>query len=238
MTSSENFSVTSIVPVYNGGLYLAEALESLLKQTLPANEIIVLDDGSTDDTQRIAASFGHQLKYYHQSHQGCAAGRNAAILKASEELLAFQDSDDIAAVDRLEKQVNAFREDPKLEIVFGHMKEFVSPELAESFKKRFSVAPQAQPACCSGLMMMRKSSFHRIGLFDPELKVGYFLKWYARAKELNLKIKILPDLLIHRRIHHSNDSLNNPLLPIEFGKVLKDLMDKKRMVSGENFPYK
>lgn len=97
--------VSVIIPVFNAGRYLRETIDSLLKQTHPAYEIITVDDGSTDDSVAILRSYGDRVCLICQSNQGPAAARNAGIAISQGEYLAFQDADDVALPDRLKHQV-------------------------------------------------------------------------------------------------------------------------------------
>src|SRR5581483_888972 len=94
-----SFSV--IIPVYNGAATLARAIESVLGQSRPPSEVIVVDDGSTDETARIAAAYDRFIKYVRQPNAGVGAARNAGARIASAEWLAFLDADDWYYRDRL-----------------------------------------------------------------------------------------------------------------------------------------
>src|SRR3989344_3204500 len=103
----KNKIVSVIIPAYNAGHYLGEAIESALAQTYPAVEIIVVDDDSTDNTQEIAHWYSAErnIIYIHQENKGLSAARNAGIHAAQGEYIALLDSDDIFLPSKIERQV-------------------------------------------------------------------------------------------------------------------------------------
>src|SRR5690606_28366702 len=112
--------VSVIIPVYNGERYLAEAVHSILAQTVPTLEIIVVDDGSTDGTARVAQRFGDAVCYVYQPNRGPAAARNRGLERARGEIVAFLDADDLWREGKLACQCARLEADPTLDIVLGH----------------------------------------------------------------------------------------------------------------------
>src|SRR5438034_9298591 len=110
-------TVSVIIPTYNYARYLAAAIESALAQTYAPLEIIVVDDGSTDDTLRILGAYGNRLRVLRQANQGAGAARNAGIAAARGEYVAFLDSDDLWHPRKLELQLARFASDPDLGLV-------------------------------------------------------------------------------------------------------------------------
>jgi glycosyltransferase involved in cell wall biosynthesis len=111
-------TVSVILPVYNRSASVARAIESVLAQTYRDYELIVVDDGSTDDTRRVVDSFGDRLIVLEQPHAGAYVARNLALRHARGELIAFIDSDDVWLAERLELQV-PLMERPEVGLVFG-----------------------------------------------------------------------------------------------------------------------
>jgi len=118
MTENQNILVSVIIPCYNAARFLPLAIESVLAQTCRSFEILIIDDGSTDDTSRIAASYGDQLRYFYQENQGAAAARNLGILRARGEFIAFLDADDIWLPTKLDMQLQLFERDPSLGAIY------------------------------------------------------------------------------------------------------------------------
>src|SRR6476659_1934777 len=118
-----------MIGAYNAEPYVAEAIESVFAQTYRPLELIVVDDGSTDGTAAVVQSYGDRVTYAFQENGGNGSARNHAVRLAAGELFAFLDADDRFVPDKLERQWDALQADPDLSIVFGHVQEFVSPEL-------------------------------------------------------------------------------------------------------------
>jgi glycosyltransferase involved in cell wall biosynthesis len=110
-------SVSVIIPTYNYARFVREAIDSVLAQTAPALEIIVVDDGSTDDTQAVLAAYGDRIRGIYQQNQGVGIARNTGIAAARGEYVAFLDSDDIWMPRKLECDVARFEADPDLGLV-------------------------------------------------------------------------------------------------------------------------
>ena len=100
--------ISIVIPTYNSAKFITEALESVFAQTYSNYEVIVVDDGSTDDTQQVLESYQNKISYTYQENQGVAAARNKAIAIATGELIAFLDADDLFLPDKLQHQVNLF----------------------------------------------------------------------------------------------------------------------------------
>src|SRR5207247_11352011 len=121
--------VTVIIGAYNAERYLAEAIDSVLVQTHSNHELIVVDDGSTDSTAEVAEGYGPQVRCIRQENGGMAASRNRAIPEARGSYFSFLDADDRFPPDKLRRQLAVFDADPELDIVYGHVTEFLSPDL-------------------------------------------------------------------------------------------------------------
>ncbi len=117
-------TVSVIIPCYNQGRFLAEAVDSVLNQTYPSVEIIVVDDGSTDDTPEVAARYGDRIRYIRKDNAGLSAARNTAIEHSRGELIALLDSDDRWLPQKLEKQVPYFDRDSAVALCFSSFRIF------------------------------------------------------------------------------------------------------------------
>src|SRR6476646_8439048 len=112
--------VSVIIPVYNYERYLAEAVESVLNQTHRNLEVIVVDDGSTEQSGAVARSFADRgVRYIHLVHAGIGPTRNKGVELAGGDFIAFLDADDRWPEEKIERQLRAFENDPGLEMVFG-----------------------------------------------------------------------------------------------------------------------
>jgi glycosyltransferase involved in cell wall biosynthesis len=223
--------ISCIVPVYNGERYLGETLDSILGQTHQPLEIVVVDDGSTDRTARIAANFGARLQYCWQENAGEAAARNRGLSMAQAELVAFLDADDLWHPEKLARQVAQFQ-DPDLDLCFTSFQNFWIPELAAE-EQRYRGSPLAQPqsAWSTSTVLARRAVFAKFGNFvdDGSLPAGSeSMIWFLRAQEQGAVVSILPEVLMYRRMHTANYSRMNPLEP--FFSILKEWRDHQRRI--------
>jgi glycosyltransferase involved in cell wall biosynthesis len=190
--------VSVIIPVYNGELFLAAAIDSVLAQTYPSIELVVVDDGSTDRSGAIAQSYP-VVKYVYKTNGGIASARNRGIQAARSEFLAFQDADDIWMPNKLSLQMAAFQADPDLQIVSGLVEQFVTP----GHQQRYSFPAAPLPGYWAGAMVVRRSVFDANGWF-PEDSITTDISWIAGLIDRNQRILILPHVFVRRRIHGSN----------------------------------
>ena len=223
--------VSVIIPVYNCDRYLAEAIESVLAQTYQPLEIIVVDDGSTDDSAAVAKRFGSLVRYYYQAQSGAAAARNYGLEVAQGSFLAFLDADDFWVKDKLTRQMQVLESEPDVEMVFGHVQQFHSPELDESVKNKIHCPAELMPGYVPGTLLIKREDFLRVGKFETDLQMGEFISWYARATELGLRAKMLPELLMSRRLHETNTGIRQRQSRTDYVRLIKATLDRRRAQS-------
>lgn len=214
-------SVSAIIPAYQSEAFLAEAIQSVLDQTVAPDEIIVVDDGSTDRSARVAASFGRQVRLIIQENQGVSAARNRALSVARGSLIAFLDADDYWAPTKVEKQSAAFAGDPALDVSFTHMIEFDT-------RSESPVYRPPEPGCLPSTLMARRSVFDRIGSFAPGFVLAEAVDWCLRARDAGLRDLMLPEALTYRRIHGGNFSLQQKVHQINLVRSIKASLDRRR----------
>src|SRR5262249_19972783 len=140
-----------------------EAIDSILQQTFPLIEVIVVDDGSTDDTAQHADEINHaRLRYISQAHARASAARNLDARMATGRSLTFLDSDDVWEPEKVAVHLAEFDRQPGLDMVFGYYAEFVSPELV----KGQPLLMEHMPGYSSRTMLIRRESFERVGGFS------------------------------------------------------------------------
>jgi glycosyltransferase involved in cell wall biosynthesis len=225
--------VSVIIPVYNCEKYLAEAINSVLAQSYQPTEIIVVNDGSTDQTSDVVRLFSATVRYYYQPNSGCGAARNTGVQAARGRFLAFLDADDLWVKEKLSLQMPVLESDPAPDMVFGFVSHFYSPDLDQAMRKRVDCPDGKMPGYHAGTLLIRRETFLRVGLFDPALQCGEFLDWSFRAKEKGLKEVLLPDVLMKRRIHSSNmgivkSNTKTTNSQMDFIKALKASLDRRR----------
>lgn len=220
--------VSVMIGAYNAAPYLGEAIESVLGQTYHRLELIVVDDGSIDDTAAIARSYGDDVRCLSQPNGGMAAARNSAIALAVGEYFAFLDADDRFRPQKLEQQLAHFAADRELDIVFGHVTEFLSPDLDADAVAVLRAPVDDMPWPTPNLMLVKRESFLRVGLFSTELKVGIGVDWYARATEQGLKTSVPPIVVLERRLHADNNGIRQSHERPQYLHVLKAALDRRR----------
>ncbi len=220
--------VSVIIPVYNGEKYLAEAIESVLMQAVKPLEIIVVNDGSTDGSEKVANTFKNDICYLLQENKGASAARNLGIKLAKGSLLAFLDADDVWTAHKLELQVKALEDDPNLDMVFGNIEQFVSPELDTENRNRLRSELKIMPGYHIGTMLIKRESFQQVGPFKEDLQLAEFIDWFNRAEDMKLHYKVLPEVVMKRRIHTTNQGLYKRQHMKDYARVLKATLDRRR----------
>ncbi|HSR28930.1 MAG TPA: glycosyltransferase family A protein [Anaerolineae bacterium] len=222
--------VSVIIPTYNSERFLAEAIESVLSQTYPNYEVIVVDDGSTDTTAEIARGYP-SIRFVQQEHAGIGAGRNRGVKVSAGEYLAFLDADDLWLPEKLSLQMAEFKADPGLGIVSGLVEQFVVPGL----EGRFSVPAGPQEGFAPSAMVLRRAVLERLGGFDEDILVGETISWFLRLAELDIPMRMLPQVVTRRRIHGENSSIRHGATKNrEMMRLLKASMDRKRARERES----
>jgi glycosyltransferase involved in cell wall biosynthesis len=203
--------VSVVIPAYNAGLYLKQTLESVLAQSYRDYEIIVVDDGSTDDTSQVALQFGDSIRYIHQSNQGLSAARNTAIKNARGEIIALLDSDDLWEPGYLEKMVPELNLHPEAagvycgfqyvnsrsEVVGQPSIKVVPPEL---FHSEMVIRGNWLAPCA---VLFRKCLVKEVGLFDEALHAVEDWDMWIRLSENYIFVGV-PDALVKYRRHENN----------------------------------
>jgi glycosyltransferase involved in cell wall biosynthesis len=231
--------ISVIIPVYNGKKYLAEAIESALAQIYRPIEIIVVDDGSMDGTADVARSFSETVRYYYQPNSGSGAARNTGVQTAQGNFLSFLDSDDLWVKDKLSLQMAVLQSDDSLDMVFGNVSHFYSPELEQSIREKVACPTKNMPGYHAGTLLIRRDTFLHVGLFNPVFQCGEFIDWSFRARDKGLKELLLPDVLLKRRIHSSNMGILKRNTQTEnthadYIRVLKASLDRRRNKHDES----
>jgi len=219
--------ISVIIPIYNNALYIQEAITSVLSQGIEKLEIIVIDDGSTDNFEEKIKGFNDpRIRLIKQINSGASAARNNGIRHANGEYIAFLDADDIWAPNKLKLQLEVLINRADVNMVYGQVKEFYDisinehADLQKGVKTFVGYSPIA--------LLISKSDFLLVGDFQSKWKVAEFIDWYDRAKYVGLSEFLLPDVLAFRRIHSGNiDRLYRPDAK-QYVAVLKEALDRRR----------
>lgn len=199
-----------IVPAFDAEGYIGDAIESILRQTCPPNEVLVVDDGSTDGTATVVESFGASVILLRRPHRGGAAAKNAALEIARGPYIAFLDADDVWVRDKLARQFARCRAQPSIDLCFTAYDNFWIPELAEEAEQyRERKLSHTSTGWSLSTLLTRLSAFDRFGRFaESETENYHNLLWALGAAAQGAVVDMLPEVLMHRRLHHSNVSRN------------------------------
>ena len=197
-------TISCIVPCFNSRTYVAEALDSIFAQTHRPIEVIAADDGSTDGTLEAVRQYSDVIVVT-QPDRGPAATRNLGLRRASGELVAFLDADDLWHPDKLARQYQCFIDDPELQYCVTHAQMFWTADL-DGERNRLADHPRsgAVPGYATTTLLARRTLFDSIGFFDERLRFGDAVEWFIRASESNVKKRVLDDVLTYHRMHDNN----------------------------------
>jgi len=206
--------VSVIIPVYNGAKYIAEAIESVCVQNYEPFEIIIVDDGSTDDTSSVVQSFKN-IRYIRQENRGCATARNTGITESRGELLAFLDADDYWAANKLHVQVGCLLNHPGIGYTLGRQRNFLESGTDRPFWLREEHLLEEHTGFLPTLVIYRRT-FDTVGPFNTNFRISSDVEWFCRVKDAGIPMMVVPEVVLYRRIHSSNLSYQtksgNPLL--------------------------
>lgn len=219
--------VSVIITVYNGVDYVGEAIDSALGQSWPHVEVVVVDDGSDDGSDAVVTSRPVVFERL-PARAGIGAARNRAAALATGAFVTFLDADDRFPPDKLAIQLGAFDRDPSLDVVYGHVHEFVSPDVAPEEAARIRPAVDRSPSHLAGVMLMRRAAYDRVGPWAENRKVGTGVEWYMRSAELGLRTALLDDVLLERRLHRSNNGLREAEHRSDYLSIVKGALDRRR----------
>jgi glycosyltransferase involved in cell wall biosynthesis len=224
--------VSVVLPVYNGARMLDEAVSSVRQQASTPLEIVIVDDGSTDDTPAVAAALGDGVRYVRQEHQGPAAARNAGIRVSRGEFIAFIDADDLWVDRHVAILLAPFEKDARLEVSLGRVQQFVL-ERSSSGAGEFRSWRAPQFCFHLGAALFRRSAFDRIGGFDHALQTSDDLDWFLRAREDGLPIAMVPETVYCYRLHTTNLTHDADGARLLAARAIKMSLDRRRRRHGE-----
>ena len=219
-------TVSVIIPTYNSAQYVVEAVESVLAQTWQDFEILVIDDGSTDETEQVLRRYKNPVRYLHQSNGGVAVARNRGIQESRGRYLAFLDADDTWLPDKLEFQINELQKHPQTQACYSAFT-IVDADLNPLGISR----SQRQNSALEDLLthgniigsictvLCERSLFDEVGGFDPKLSQCADWDMWVRLAA-HTEFLYLDEPLVTYRQHSTNMSRNAPLLEHDSLQVL------------------
>ena len=213
--------------VKNGERYFPFAIESVLQQNYDPLEIIVIDGQLIDQTVKLAKSI-KAVRYFNQNDQGLANARNFGIQAARGDYISFLDCDDLWAPNKLQIQLNYLQTHPHCYGTITGMRFIVEHEfihlnhpLQDHYKTdRIGYTPST--------LFAHKDMFKKVGKFDPAFSLNCDADWFARLLDLKIAIYAVPDVLVYKRIHGSNLSLDVTKLRNEMMRIIQNSINRKR----------
>ena len=200
--------ISVVIPTYNRYEFLKRALKSVFKQTYQPSEVIVIDDGSVDNTSQIEKDFP-SIKYFYQENQGVSCARNVGINKASHRWITFLDSDDEWEKEKLEKQVAFHKENQNIFMSYTDEK-WIRDEKEVKIPKKFKkyggyIFEECLSHCiiAPSASIVHKDLFDKVGLFDEELEVCEDYDLWLRIA-LENEIGLVDKKLIIKYAGHKN----------------------------------
>ena len=229
--------ISVIIPTYNAAKFIRDAIQCVLDQDYPSVEIIVIDDGSTDNTEEIIQSIDADIRYYKQDNNGAASARNRGIKDASSHLIAFLDVDDLWPENNLRVLVDELRDDPELQVVHGHAQLMMMDD--ETGKFEYVGNPEESFPYYIGAGLYRRSVFQDVGLFDEELAFAEDTDWFERAKHLGMPVKRIDQVTLFVRRHDNNmtsGKADHELHPLRMVKKTLDRLRKEKPNEAIHLP--
>jgi glycosyltransferase involved in cell wall biosynthesis len=206
-------TVSCIIAVYNGRQYLAEAIASLRAQSRAVDEIVVVDDGSTDGTAELADSFGSPVRCIRQKNAGQSAARNHGVRVSRGDFLSFLDCDDLIHPKKIERQLTRFTEMPQLALIDAYAQNFWSPEITQEQRQlsgwqAMTHSDLPWPEFIA-TWLFKREVWARVGEFDENRRFAEDSDWHDRVRFSGMPMETMRAVLARRRLHASNLTRNN-----------------------------
>lgn len=221
--------VTCVIPVYDGARHVGDAVASVLAQTHGTVEVVVVVDGSTDETPAVVQSLGASVVYLPQPNAGTAAARNLGLGHARGAYVGFLDADDRWHPEKLVRQLQRFTARPELEVSFTWIRNYWSDEVPPTRRPPDPALTRPVPGYVCPTMMTRRGIFDRLGPFDARLRHASEPDWILGAAAAGVVIEMLPEVLVDRQLHLANASSRNASRSYEeYVQLLKTWLDRRR----------
>ena len=225
--TADQSTVSVILPLYNGERFIRASSASVLGQTFSDFELLIIDDGSTDN------SLAHvpddpRIRVFRRRNRGVAATRNFGLERACGEFIAFIDQDDCWHPDKLQLQLQAFAHDPDLGYVLTMMQNRLQGDTQKPVWLKEEQVEKEQIGLLPSSLLARREVFSVIGDFDQSLTNASDLDWFIRADQAGIKRTILKTVLVVRGIHEANASHAKKLSKRETFMILKRQIEARK----------
>jgi glycosyltransferase involved in cell wall biosynthesis len=233
--------VSVIITTFNRAAMVTEAVESVLAQEMTDFELIVIDDGSTDETEERLSIYGSRLKYHKQENAGVSSARNRGLESARAPLIAFLDSDDLWLPAKLQVQHKYMMEHPEVHIcqteeIWWRNGRQVNPKRhhrkpsGDIFRRSLDLCLVSPSA-----VMMRRKLFEKVGYFDEELPAAEDYDLWLRVS-VEYQVLLLPDPVVIKRGGHPDQLSSKSGIDRYRIKALEKLLQSDRL-SGEQYKW-
>ena len=234
--SPDAVQVSVIIPAYNCAHFLPEAVDSIRRQNHPALEIVIVNDGSTDATAEVAASFGDRVRCVHQANGGCAAARNAGLEAARGEFVSFLDADDLWPEDTLARQLPVLTGSLQAGIVLGKTQALSLVESAGGEPAHFEPFAYPWHMTILGSALCRRRVFETVGRFDVAIENGSDdVDWFFRAWECGVETILIDPVTLLYRMHSTNLTADGGSKTRNLLRALKRSLGRRRE-RNDGFP--
>lgn len=219
--------VSVIMVVKNGEQYVRDALESIYNQDYPEFEVIVVDGRSEDNTISIVNEYNPD-KIIIQNGEGISDAYNTGIQAANAEYLSFLSSDDLWMHDKLKSQIEYMINHQKVMFTNSLIEYFLEPGSGIPIGFRRNLLGRPHPARIMENFVVKKEVFKKVGFFNSDLSTAEDVDWFSRAQHLNIQNYIVEKVLLKKRIHGKNISLDAEKNSKNLIKVLRKAVQRKR----------
>jgi len=224
--------ISIIIPAFNAERFLAEAIESILSQDIEPIEIVVVDDGSTDRTAEVAASYGHRVRCISQVNKGPPAARNRGLSVATGEVIGFCDADDVFLHGCLKLQLDKLLANPSIDLVVGRYRDEMIVNVPGKPATYFPVEQTTHHIMQLGVSLIRRHLFDKLGKFDEAMHQCDDWDWFMRAREQQVPMLFHLSILARHRLHDGNITRDQEASRRYTALMLKRSLDRRRNESG------
>ena len=217
--------VSVIVPSYNRARFIGDAIASIRAQGDADVEIVVIDDGSTDDTELVAQAQRPPVVYRSFGHLGVSAARNRGLAAARGDLVAFLDSDDVWPPGSLAARRAYLDLHADVDLVYGRT---MIRELGGQRRRGSGEEERSTAAPLLGSLLCRRSVFERVGGFDESLAHAEDVEWLARVQAANVSMRAIDTVALEYRIHGQNMTGDVAANQAFLLRALKQSLDRRR----------
>lgn len=229
-----NKLVSIIIPTHNPGNFIHETIATALNQSYQPIEVIVVDDGSTNNISDKLKSYGNRIQLIETENRGSASARNTAVEASSGHFLAFLDHDDLLMPEAIQLRVDTLNSNPDIQLVFGHQQYIYDENMDGTLRTRLEsqYGDKILPGEIISTLLLRREHFLKIGYFNTNRNLHDFIEWYGHAQDSGYKKMMLQDIIIKRRIHDANSSRTGSNQKL--ASSLKHLLDQRRQKTKPN----